>query len=136
MSLDTSSGNILGTPSSGGGQLFSFTVRVTDALSETSSKAFDVGVSGGNVQITNAGALPGGQVGVSYSHTMLAITGAPPYTWEIYSGALPGGLSLNQTTGVISGTPAAAGVFNGIGIQVRSPDGSTQSTLIGMTIAP
>jgi hypothetical protein len=49
--------------------------------------------------------LPLAQVGVAYSATLAASGGTAPYTWTIASGSLPAGLSLNASTGVISGTP-------------------------------
>ena len=51
--------------------------------------------------------LPNGKVGEAYSHTLTA-TGTAPITWSI-DGGLPAGLSLNNGTGKISGTPTAAG---------------------------
>ena len=53
--------------------------------------------------------LPGGAVNVSYSATLTASGGTTPYTWSIASGALPTGLSLNASTGAITGTPTATG---------------------------
>ncbi len=50
-------------------------------------------------------------VGVPYNHAFLAITGTPPYTYSIVGGALPDGLNLNQSTGIASGLPSAAGTF-------------------------
>lgn len=42
----------------------------------------------------------------------LAATGTAPITWKITAGALPAGITLNDTTGAISGTPTAAGTFS------------------------
>lgn len=53
--------------------------------------------------------LPSGTVGRSYSATLAAVGGAAPYSWSVLSGTLPGGLSLDSTTGVISGTLQTAG---------------------------
>jgi len=50
--------------------------------------------------------LPDGTVNESYSSTVEATGGAPPYSWAITDGVLPSGLGLNSTTGEISGTPA------------------------------
>jgi uncharacterized protein (TIGR03437 family) len=53
-----------------------------------------------------AGAVPGAIAGLSYSATLAATGGVPPYSWSLVSGALPSGLLLNPATGTISGTPA------------------------------
>ena len=52
--------------------------------------------------------LPGGKVGEAYSHTLTA-DGTTPITWSVSGSALPEGLTLNETTGEISGTPTAEG---------------------------
>ncbi len=44
-------------------------------------------------------------VGVAYSSSLLQTGGVPPLTWVITSGVLPTGLTLNSSTGLISGTP-------------------------------
>ena len=52
--------------------------------------------------------LPGGTVGTPYHHQLQA-TGGGFILWELFSGELPKGLTLKQTTGEISGTPTAVG---------------------------
>ena len=56
--------------------------------------------------------LPAGMVGEAYSATLEATGGATPYTWKVSAGKLPAGLSLNPTTGEISGTPTESGTTN------------------------
>ncbi|MDC0699764.1 InlB B-repeat-containing protein [Blautia wexlerae] len=50
--------------------------------------------------------LPGGTVGSPYHHQLQA-TGGGFILWELFSGELPDGLTLKQTTGEINGTPTA-----------------------------
>ncbi len=104
----SSSGVISGTPTGAGTS--SFTVRVTDSASATTTKALSISVLQG-LTITTSSPLPSGTVGVSYSGTLAASGGAPGYTWTTTGGALPSGLSLSST-GTISGTPTAAGTSN------------------------
>mgnify|MGYP005807243017 FL=1 len=55
--------------------------------------------------------LPNGTEGTSYSQTLTA-TGTAPITWSVTSGSLPTGLTLNESTGLISGTPTSQGTSN------------------------
>lgn len=52
--------------------------------------------------------IPDGYVNQAYSLQLEACCGTPPYTFSIYSGSLPAGLSLSSS-GLISGTPTTAG---------------------------
>ncbi len=56
--------------------------------------------------------LATGTVSVAYSATLAASGGTLPYTWSVSSGALPAGLTLNASSGAITGTPSTAGTSN------------------------
>jgi Putative Ig domain len=101
-------GVISGTPA--GAAASTFTVQVSDAEnpSVTRSATFSLGVAATPLQVTTT-ALPGATVGAAYSRSLAATGGVAPYTWSVTSGSLPGGLSLDASTGVISGTPATPG---------------------------
>jgi hypothetical protein len=60
--------------------------------------------------ITTTSPLPSCYVGDTYSQTLTA-TGGGIITWSLDTGALPAGLLLNASTGAITGTPTAAGVY-------------------------
>ena len=55
--------------------------------------------------------LPNGTVGSAYSATLAASGGTPPYTWSLSGSLLPAGLTLNASTGAITGTPTTTGTF-------------------------
>jgi len=56
--------------------------------------------------------LPGATVGQSYQQQISAEGGTTPWSWKISSGVLPGGLALNQSSGVISGNPTGSGHYS------------------------
>ena len=71
--------------------------------------------------------LPNGELGFAYSTTLAATGGSPPYTnWIISNGALPQGLTLNASTGVISGTPLSVFTSN-FSITVRDSTATTSA---------
>jgi len=80
--------------------------------------------------VITTSALPSGTVGQVYSAT-LAATSVMPVDWAIDDGVLPSGLSLNETTGVISGEPTADGTFT---FTIRATNDAGSDTQI-LTIA-
>ncbi len=78
--------------------------------------------------------LPNGTENTSYSQTLSATGGVTPYSWALASGTLPTGLSLSAT-GVISGTPTAAGNFS-FTVKVSDAESPPQTATqpLGITI--
>jgi hypothetical protein len=62
-------------------------------------------------QIVISGSLPPATVGDSYSAVITVSGGTAPYSFATRAGQLPAGLSLNSTTGSISGTPKVPGSY-------------------------
>ena len=108
LTLNTSTGAITGTPTTGG--TYSFTPQVADSQGNTVTTNCGIVVS--PVPLTLSCPTGTGQVGVAYSSALKARGGAAPYTFSITSGSLPPGLTLNTSTGAITGTPTTAGTYN------------------------
>jgi large repetitive protein len=77
------------------------TISVTDTIKVTACTAFTISPSG---------TLTAATVGTAYSQPFAA-SAAGTFTWTT-SGTVPAGLSINASTGVLSGTPTAAGTFS------------------------
>jgi hypothetical protein len=94
------------------GTYSNITFKVTDSgtptpLTETSS-ALTITITAPSITFTPA--LPGGTVGTAYTGSVAATGPVGATTYSVASGALPPDLSLNTSTGAITGTPKAADV--------------------------
>ena len=117
LSLNSSNADISGTPTTPGEYRFWLQVRdipswagglywCSDA--KESQWEFQITVTTGlQIQQRQATLAPA-QVNTPYS-LQLTATGGSGLRWSVNSGALPAGLNLNSSTGLISGTPTAAG---------------------------
>lgn len=97
---------IEGTPTSFGSAIF--TITATSATGVVTRKNYQISVSG----IVTGGTLPDAFGGTPYSQALVAFNAdnLTP-TWSLISGQLPPGLSLDSSTGVISGTATQSGFF-------------------------
>jgi Putative Ig domain len=101
------SGILSGTPTSLGS--WSFSVRVSDALSASATRALTVTVAAtAPLSITTA-TLAAATMDTPYTAALLASGGKPPYSWK-GSGILPPALSVSSAGG-ISGTPTSGGAY-------------------------
>jgi len=112
LSLNSSTGQISGTPTLSG--TASFIVQVTDSSStpQTASQALSITVTATVTPLSiTTSSIASAQQGTAYSATLAASGGTTPYSWSIKAGTLPAGLILNSS-GQISGTPSMSGTFS------------------------
>lgn len=117
-------GTITGTPTTAGGPT-TFTVNVTNTAGTSS------------VTITLSSAVPPsapssinvvGYVGVPLSSSAAASSGSGTLTYSVTSGALPSGLALNTSSGLISGSPTATASGSAV-VTVTGTAGSATTTV-------
>jgi len=116
----TSSVTVSGTPTGQGTS--NFTMKVTDAAGLSATQMLSITVGPPPPLAIATTTLASGTVGTAYSQTLQATGGFQPYTWAVTVGSLPAGLTLNTSTGVISGTPTATGTSN---FTVKATDSET-----------
>ncbi|MEI6826208.1 MAG: putative Ig domain-containing protein [Desulfuromonadales bacterium] len=114
LQFDAATGTVSGTPTNSGS--YDLTFSVTDGAGYIASKTLNLTVYPTfsiATPSTGAGSPPPAVVGTAYkSFTFKSnFGGTAPYSWVVVSGTLPAGLSINQDTGIVSGTPTAAGDY-------------------------
>ncbi|WP_239630272.1 putative Ig domain-containing protein [Paenibacillus sp. H1-7] len=108
---------------------FTFTVEVTDAKGVKATKGLTIKV---NPELTvSTVSLPDGAVNVDYSQQLAAAGGNGSYTWAVTVGSLPNGLTLDASTGIITGKPTAAGT---VPFTVEVTDGNNVKATVPLTM--
>jgi len=135
MNLNPINGVILGTPTAAGTS--SFTVQVQDAGGLADTQALSITINQPapppSPSITTT-SLSAGTIGQAYNQTLLATGGTGGLTWSIVTGTLPLGLNLDQTTGVISGTPIIPADTSTFTVRVADAAGQDDTQVLSITI--
>ncbi|HEX4094086.1 MAG TPA: fibronectin type III domain-containing protein [Trebonia sp.] len=133
LTLNPSTGLLSGTPTTAGS--YAFTVKVTDAAGGSATQATSVTIAA--VPTLANPAPPSGQTSIAYSDALTVTGGTGPFTWSVASGSLPPGLTLNPSTGLLSGTPTAAGLYT-FSAKVTDSYGltATQSLSVSIAVGP
>src|SRR5450756_776271 len=122
-------GTISGTPLSSG--IFGFSVQVTDSAGIKTTTNLAIHIQPAPIQITTS-SLPASTVGATYTQTLTATGGSPPFSWSLSSGALPPGLALDPA-GAIRGTARTGGSYT-FSIQVTDNAGARATMEYAITI--
>lgn len=111
LTLTGATGEIVGTPTAPG--IYTFTIAAVDSnfCAGVQEYAILIGSSGCPSITLTPPTLPDGSVGTPYLQSVVASGGSGVYTYFV-AGALPDGLTLNPSTGAVSGTPTTTGTFD------------------------
>lgn len=103
--------SLVGTPITAGNYTVTFTA--TDTAGDTVSQSLPFAISTGVLDWRSiSGPIAFAEKGTAYSSAEVeAWGGTAPYVYSVVSGTLPPGITLNSTTGVISGTATAVGTY-------------------------
>jgi len=124
--LGLSGVTIGGTPTTAG--TYPFTLTVTDGAASTSSLSFSITI--GPALAITTGSIPGAAAGSPYSASISAAGGTAPYTFTLISTSNDG-LTINSSSGVISGTPSASGAYT---LTVQVVDSVSSSVTKGFAL--
>ncbi len=128
--LDATTGVVSGTPTTPG--TAGLSVIATDSLGAASApQALNLAASTPPLAVATT-SLPKATAGAAYSATLQATGGTAPITWSVSAGALPGWARLNASSGVVSGTPPAAGSAS---FTVQAQDSTSATATQALTLA-
>ena len=134
LSLDGSTGAIAGTPTAAVSST-PLTFQVKDSASPQQIRTVNLTltITPASLAISTT-SLPNGQINVAYSASLVATGGTTPFTWSLISGTLPTGLSLNATTGVISGAPTVSVANTPLTFRVQDSGTPQQTKSVNLTL--
>src|SRR5437764_7072208 len=127
LSVNTSTGLISGTPTTAG--TYSVTISATNS-SGTGSATLTLTIKPPPPVITSA-TTASGTVGIAFSYQITATNNPTSFN----ATGLPAGLTVNTSTGLISGTPTTAGTYT-VTISATNAGGTGSATLTLTVVNP
>ena len=135
LSINSSTGLITGTPTTAATNSTTVTAKDTTGATGSASFTWTINSATGNtVTVTNPGNQTG-TVGTAVSLQISASDSASGQTLTYSATGLPAGLSINSSTGLITGTPTTAAT-NSTTVTAKDTTGATGSASFTWTINP
>jgi hypothetical protein len=136
LTFNQTTGAITGTPVTTGTNSYTFVLLDSSSPAQSTQVSLPLTITAASVPPTiTTPSLPSGAVGQAYNQTVQATGGTGVLTWSIVADTLPQNLSLNPTTGVISGTPNAPGTSS-FTVRVADTAGQGDTQALSILINP
>jgi predicted outer membrane repeat protein len=135
LTLDPATGEITGTPIDTDIGIHSITLTATNHIGTSLPVTLTLTVAAAMTEppVISSDPMATGQQDTAFSYQINASN--LPISYALDSGALPAGVTLDTTTGLISGTPTANGVFN-ISVTATNTFAACAPFAITITINP
>ena len=129
--LDRATGVLHGTTTGPTGSR-DFRIAATDSAGNKDEQTFTIQVRGGRIL---SASLPSAFVGLMYRQTLQTEHMGAAVRWQILSGALPAGITLDAATGKLQGIPRAISTTP-LRIQARDARGQTDHVDLALKVVP
>jgi hypothetical protein len=123
-----SNGTITGTPNTV--ESVNFTFRAYGTFEGSTDSSATITVNPRSPVFSDGSVNSSARVGIAYSD---GVSASETSSYSLFSGTIPNGLSLNTSTGAITGTPTTPGVFNFV-IRATNVTGSTNTGTLTITV--